>query len=134
MDFHFLTYKLGYYIHEIPKMQYKAKFKPSEILDPETNKWHRIEDLLPTLCSNQALAIDKSISTASSNVKDVLPADMSGIWAENSISPLLCKIPCFDLQSRKISTFSPHQKVKLIETLRAIGPDISQDIVYIDVA
>ena len=115
-------------------MQYKANFKPSEILDPATNEWHSIEDLLPTARANQALTIDESSATASSNITDVLPDDMSGIWPESAVSPLLCKVRCFDLQSRRISTFSPHQRVKLLETLRAIGPDISQDTVYIDVA
>jgi arginyl-tRNA---protein transferase len=48
------NYYLGYYIHSKTKMRYKANFKPSQLLCPETYKWvpaniaqDRIERLSP---------------------------------------------------------------------------------------
>lgn len=34
-----IYYYLGYYIHNCPKMAYKAKYKPCELLDPTTFEW-----------------------------------------------------------------------------------------------
>ncbi|CAG8544542.1 464_t:CDS:2 [Diversispora eburnea] len=36
-------YYMGFYIHTCPKMKYKAQYKPSDLLDPETYEWHPIE-------------------------------------------------------------------------------------------
>ncbi|XP_011303290.1 arginyl-tRNA--protein transferase 1 isoform X2 [Fopius arisanus] len=42
-------YYMGYYIHEIPKMRYKAKMTPSFLLCPETYTWHPIAKCTPKL-------------------------------------------------------------------------------------
>ncbi|XP_076669911.1 arginyltransferase 1 isoform X1 [Andrena cerasifolii] len=39
-------YYMGFYIHTCPKMQYKARMKPSKLLCPETYEWFDIEDCL----------------------------------------------------------------------------------------
>ncbi|KAI8830383.1 arginine-tRNA-protein transferase [Chytriomyces cf. hyalinus JEL632] len=36
-------YYMGYYIHNCPKMRYKAQFKPSELLCPKMYTWHPVE-------------------------------------------------------------------------------------------
>ena len=39
-------YYMGYYIHNVPKMRYKGRFLPSDLLSPSLLSWHDI-----TLCS-----------------------------------------------------------------------------------
>ncbi|KAL7270890.1 Arginyl-tRNA--protein transferase 1 [Rhizina undulata] len=36
-------YYMGYYIHSCQKMQYKEKFRPSDLLDPENYTWNRLD-------------------------------------------------------------------------------------------
>jgi arginine-tRNA-protein transferase len=40
-DLHY--YYLGYYCPECPKLAYKARFKPSEVLQPDTLCWQDLE-------------------------------------------------------------------------------------------
>jgi len=42
-------YYMGYYIHSIPKMRYKGKFLPSDLLSPSLLSWHDIENCIPEL-------------------------------------------------------------------------------------
>lgn len=46
-------YYMGYYIHSIPKMRYKAKMRPSKLLCPATFKWFDIEHCIPKLNENK---------------------------------------------------------------------------------
>ncbi|KAK0079901.1 hypothetical protein PV325_000648, partial [Microctonus aethiopoides] len=46
-------YYMGYYIHSIPKMRYKAKMRPSKLLCPATFKWFNIEHCIPKLNENK---------------------------------------------------------------------------------
>ncbi|KAF7992199.1 hypothetical protein HCN44_001524 [Aphidius gifuensis] len=46
-------YYMGYYIHTIPKMKYKAKMKPSSLLCPETYIWCDINRCLTKLDLNK---------------------------------------------------------------------------------
>ena len=39
----FKYYYMGYYIHSCPKMRYKADYRPSYLLCPETYLWHDVE-------------------------------------------------------------------------------------------
>jgi len=41
-------YYMGYYIHSVPKMRYKGRFLPSDLLSPSSLSWHDI-----TLCTPQ---------------------------------------------------------------------------------
>jgi arginyl-tRNA---protein transferase len=41
---HYDYYYMGYYIHSCLKMRYKAGFRPSQLLDPETNEWNLFDD------------------------------------------------------------------------------------------
>eukprot|EP01080_Neovahlkampfia_damariscottae_P012153 gene12153-5643_t len=43
-DLHY--YYLGFYIHNIQKMKYKAQFQPSELLCPTTFKYYNMKDVL----------------------------------------------------------------------------------------
>jgi len=36
-------YYMGFYIHTCPKMRYKGRYRPSELLCPESNTWHPID-------------------------------------------------------------------------------------------
>jgi len=42
-------YYMGYYIHSCPKMRYKGRFLPADLLAPTTLSWHSIEQCLPQL-------------------------------------------------------------------------------------
>lgn len=37
-------YYMGYYIHSCTKMRYKAGFRPSQLLDPESHEWNFFDD------------------------------------------------------------------------------------------
>ncbi|XP_015119083.1 arginyl-tRNA--protein transferase 1 isoform X2 [Diachasma alloeum] len=54
-------YYMGYYIHEIPKMRYKAKIKPSFLLCPETYTWHPIEKCTPKLDKHKYSRLNEDI-------------------------------------------------------------------------
>ncbi|XP_034950471.1 arginyl-tRNA--protein transferase 1 [Chelonus insularis] len=54
-------YYMGYYIHSIPKMRYKAKMRPSKLLCPETYKWFDIERCLPKLNENEYSRLNEDI-------------------------------------------------------------------------
>jgi len=42
-------YYMGYYIHSCPKMRYKGRFLPSDLLSPTMLSWHNIELCIPKL-------------------------------------------------------------------------------------
>merc|ERR1712173_187344 len=42
-------YYMGYYIHSVPKMRYKGRFLPSDLLSPSSLSWHKIENCIPEL-------------------------------------------------------------------------------------
>lgn len=42
-------YYMGFYIHSCPKMRYKGKLVPSDLLCPETYKWFPITQCIPKL-------------------------------------------------------------------------------------
>jgi len=42
-------YYMGYYIHSCPKMRYKGRFLPSDLLSPTMLSWHSIELCIPQL-------------------------------------------------------------------------------------
>lgn len=46
-------YYMGFYIHSCPKMRYKGKYRPSELLCPEAYTWHPIEQCTPKLDVNK---------------------------------------------------------------------------------
>lgn len=45
----FRFYYMGFYIHSCPKMRYKGKFLPSELLCPEVKTWHPIASAVQLL-------------------------------------------------------------------------------------
>ncbi|XP_063976059.1 arginyl-tRNA--protein transferase 1 isoform X2 [Diachasmimorpha longicaudata] len=55
-------YYMGYYIHEIPKMRYKAKVRPSFLLCPETYTWHPIEKCTPKLDKDKYSRLNEDIN------------------------------------------------------------------------
>lgn len=42
-------YYMGFYIHSCPKMRYKGRFLPSDLLSPTMLSWHNIELCIPQL-------------------------------------------------------------------------------------
>ncbi|KAI8086376.1 arginine-tRNA-protein transferase-like protein 1 [Halteromyces radiatus] len=42
-------YYMGFYIHSCEKMKYKAKYHPSDLLDPETYDWYSFNDICKPL-------------------------------------------------------------------------------------
>eukprot|EP00092_Neocalanus_flemingeri_P024982 GFUD01027094.1.p1 GENE.GFUD01027094.1~~GFUD01027094.1.p1 ORF type:complete len:479 (-),score=151.71 GFUD01027094.1:22-1458(-) len=42
-------YYMGFYIHSCPKMRYKGRFLPSDLLSPTLLSWHNIEHCLPQM-------------------------------------------------------------------------------------
>ena len=46
-------YYMGYYIHNVPKMRYKGRFLPSDLLSPSLLSWHDITHCTPILEQNK---------------------------------------------------------------------------------
>lgn len=44
LEGHYTYYYMGYYIHSCIKMRYKAGFRPSQLMDPETFDWNLLDD------------------------------------------------------------------------------------------
>ncbi|XP_015173941.1 PREDICTED: arginyl-tRNA--protein transferase 1 isoform X2 [Polistes dominula] len=55
-------YYMGFYIHTCPKMQYKARLKPSKLLCPETYVWFDIEPCLKNLDKNKYCRFNEDVN------------------------------------------------------------------------
>lgn len=66
---------MGFYIHACPKMKYKAAFKPSYLLCPETYTWHPILDCLPKLNLNKYSRLNEDLTAIDMN-SNVSPSDV----------------------------------------------------------
>ncbi|TKY88406.1 hypothetical protein EX895_002758 [Sporisorium graminicola] len=45
-------YYMGFYIHTCQKMKYKAEYRPSQVLDCDTNTWHDLINVAPNMDAN----------------------------------------------------------------------------------
>lgn len=70
-------YLLGYYIHDCPRMRYKAEFGPSDLLDPLTHCWVPYDRALP--------ALERAGSTRPPNLSEV-PGALEGLGSEYRVS------------------------------------------------
>jgi arginine-tRNA-protein transferase len=57
-------YYMGFYIHSCPKMRYKAQYRPSEIVCPETFEWVPVEQCLPLLDKSKYSRLNSSAPVA----------------------------------------------------------------------
>ncbi|KAI4456598.1 arginine-trna-protein transferase 1 [Holotrichia oblita] len=64
-------YYMGFYIHSCPKMRYKGRLVPSDLLCPETYKWYPITECIPKLeqskycrLNDDAKAVDQDACTS----------------------------------------------------------------------
>ncbi|PWN31342.1 uncharacterized protein FA14DRAFT_128369 [Meira miltonrushii] len=71
-------YSMGLYVHSCAKMRYKAKYQPSEILDPECCKWIRFEQIAKQLdkgvrfgFSSQAGSAITEVQSGDKNEKEI---------------------------------------------------------------
>ncbi|KAJ8681681.1 hypothetical protein QAD02_017473 [Eretmocerus hayati] len=60
-------YYMGFYIHSCPKMRYKAKMRPSELLCPETYVWCDIVRCLPKLDVSKYSRLNDDASAVDEN-------------------------------------------------------------------
>ncbi|KAI7889687.1 arginine-tRNA-protein transferase [Mucor mucedo] len=51
-------YYMGFYIHTCPKMNYKGKYSPSDLLDPVSYKWYPIENFKSKLDETSFVTFD----------------------------------------------------------------------------
>lgn len=72
-------YSMGLYVHSCAKMRYKAKYQPSEILDPECCKWIRFNQIVKQLdkgvrfgFSNQGISAITEMQTSHKNGKETM--------------------------------------------------------------
>ncbi|SAM05969.1 hypothetical protein [Absidia glauca] len=61
-------YYMGFYIHSCVKMKYKAKYHPSELLDPETNDWYSFADVCNPLLDQYKYAVFSDPAKSSSPI------------------------------------------------------------------
>ncbi|XP_050298320.1 arginyl-tRNA--protein transferase 1 isoform X4 [Anthonomus grandis grandis] len=67
-------YYMGFYIHSCPKMRYKGKLSPSDLLCPETYRWFPISKCLPKLDIDKYCRLNEDIDEIDTNLcssKDV---------------------------------------------------------------
>ncbi|KAJ8330088.1 Arginyl-tRNA--protein transferase 1, variant 2 [Batrachochytrium dendrobatidis] len=102
-------YYMGYYIHSCIKMRYKAAYKPSQILCPETYKWvdlsqaTRLLDLRKDTalvdCKNKTEGDTEDAAIQPRPIRDVLHVDIPTNVIEKSVAlvgrklvPLNCRV------------------------------------------
>jgi len=70
--FHY--YYMGYYIHNIEKMKYKAQYEPSDLLCPTTFTWHPLSQVIKLVEADVAITDDpkKRLLNFKTKTKDVV--------------------------------------------------------------
>lgn len=87
-------YYMGFYIHSCPKMRYKGKLSPSDLLCPETYAWIPIEKGIPKLEISKYSRLNEDLDAIDENY--CRPEDVDEI-------KILCghKFMYFSLYKRK---------------------------------
>lgn len=71
-------YYMGYYIHSCIKMRYKASFRPTYILDPQSNVWDTLDsDMMQRLSARKwvSMAIERALEVSSNSLTVFLQSD-----------------------------------------------------------
>ncbi|CAF9910945.1 MAG: Arginyl-tRNA--protein transferase 1 [Alectoria fallacina] len=71
-------YYMGYYIHSCIKMRYKATFRPTYILDPQSHIWDPLDsDMMQRLSAREwvSLAIERALKISSNSLTSFLQSD-----------------------------------------------------------
>ncbi|KAI8344486.1 arginine-tRNA-protein transferase [Chlamydoabsidia padenii] len=63
-------YYMGFYIHSCTKMKYKAKYHPSELLDPESYDWYSFVDTCQPLLDQYKYAVFSNPVKSSTPISD----------------------------------------------------------------
>ncbi|KAI8929916.1 arginine-tRNA-protein transferase [Entophlyctis helioformis] len=112
-------YYMGYYIHSCTKMRYKAQFRPSFLLCPQTYQWVRfasIERLLDA-CPATSLAASAPPDGADSNPTDARPlteprplvfVDASDVVSEREIANV---IVLHDRRLHRLVRYTRHNSI-----------------------
>lgn len=61
-------YYLGFYIHSCPKMRYKARIRPSDLLCPETYQWFPLEKSVEKLEVNKYSRLNEDANAQDENL------------------------------------------------------------------
>lgn len=81
----FEYYYMGYYIHSCIKMRYKAGFKPSYLLDPETHEWNPFdEDYRQKLDKRKYVSPSRDVKASLVEPEDTPAASSEALPAEES--------------------------------------------------
>jgi arginyl-tRNA--protein-N-Asp/Glu arginylyltransferase len=72
-------YYLGFYIHNIQKMKYKAQYEPSELLCPSTFEFHLMKDVLEIIDHDTKVEDFSKRVLSFSNQKPPIPSSMENL-------------------------------------------------------
>jgi hypothetical protein len=122
----YATNNTGYYIHTCLKMQYKARYKPSQVLDPISYNWHPFTEFESEWeHGKQFVSLDGQKVSA-----------MPGMWKESDITHL---IPVATVtEDHELCTFrestlytNPNAIRQIRETVQAVGPELAAHLVIV---
>ncbi|NP_001335527.1 Arginyl-tRNA--protein transferase 1 [Caenorhabditis elegans] len=117
-------YYMGYYIHSCPKMRYKAKFRPSDLLCDQSFRWvdfNSCRDLLDgSTCSNGFSEFCPGAPRPASPVVDTLLVFSNG--SITTLSDALTEIP----EAAENEQFLANVR----DLAHLVGPDLSRVVYY----
>ena len=96
-------YYMGYYIHSCIKMRYKATFRPSRLLDPDSYEWNLLDDTYRQKLDNRKY-VSPSRDRNEPTLENDSPAD-----------ELPAEITTDDTTKSRAATFADDQELELDE-------------------
>ncbi|CAG2164796.1 unnamed protein product [Oppiella nova] len=84
-------YYMGFYIHSCPKMRYKGRFSPSDLLCGETFSWHPITKCVPKLDLTKYSRFEDNPNAMDSDSKSLTDAEIKILYNSTDMSLLVYK-------------------------------------------
>ncbi|KRT85246.1 hypothetical protein AMK59_399 [Oryctes borbonicus] len=94
-------YYMGFYIHSCPKMRYKGRLVPSDLLCPETYKWFPITDCIPKLEQSKYCRFETDPKAEDEDACSASDIDQIKIW----VSTGYVKFHSYSLRNRERKTY-----------------------------
>ncbi|GJQ72406.1 hypothetical protein Trydic_g3487 [Trypoxylus dichotomus] len=94
-------YYMGFYIHSCPKMRYKGRLIPSDLLCPETYKWFPITECIPKLEQTKYCRFNNDPKAEDEDTCSAGDIDQIKIW----VSSGYVKFHSYSLRNREKKTY-----------------------------
>ncbi|OTF78789.1 arginyl-tRNA-protein transferase 1-like protein, partial [Euroglyphus maynei] len=113
-------YYMGYYIHQCPKMRYKAKYLPSDLLCSETNRWFSIESCVKKLDKNKYARFCDDQTVQDDDGSSFIDCDIK----------VLFKKMALNYRDYKRLTKNNDDQEKIYEYVRLVGRKCASSLLY----